>query len=75
MEIRAFYGEFGLRKFEARNYKNVYGEVGLRQIVNMENIWRFGLSFFFNMEFQDHFRASGFSSAYLQCGVFFYIMH
>ena len=43
METRAFYGESGLRNFEARNYME---KLDLRQIVNMETIWRFGLSFF-----------------------------
>ena len=51
MEIHAFYGEFGLRNFEARNYME---KLDLDEYGEYMEIW----TFFFNMEFQDHFRAS-----------------
>ena len=51
MEIHAFYGEFGLRNFEARNYME---KLDLDKLW----IWRIYGDFFFNMEFQDHFRDS-----------------
>ena len=46
--------------------------------MNMENIWRFGLSFFFNMENQDlvilKLQALKVFK-YIPCAVFFYMMH
>ena len=56
METRAFYGEFGLRNFEARN---------CMEKLDLDKLWIWriygdlDLVFFFNMEFQVHFRASG----------------